>query len=118
MSRAGIEHPDVLDYVTTKDSTCALVLVEDRALADDDALALQAKLKNYLSYALDGQLRKEYPEVEGKELLIRVELSATPSPFIVEFLTRFRVLALASGVNVQCVVNSRNLLSEEPTSGA
>jgi hypothetical protein len=59
MSRAGMEYPGIVDYVATKGSTCALVLVETRALADDDAIAFQEKVNNYLTCALDGQLRKD-----------------------------------------------------------
>lgn len=110
MSRAGVDYPDVVDLVTTKDSTWTLVLVEERALTDEDAIALQKKLNNYLSFGLDGGLVKKYPDASGKSVRIRVDLYATPSAFVVEFLCHFRAAAALSGVEVVCSLDGHELL--------
>jgi len=38
----------------------------------DTALLLQAKLKNYVAFAADGQLVRAYPDVRGKKVVIEI----------------------------------------------
>ena len=109
MNREGITYPNVLDLVTMSDDSCSLILVEERASREGDALALQEKLNNYLSYALDGGLAADYPESRGKRVNIRVDLYAAPHPFIVEFLARYRKTIASSGVGVICFCEGNEL---------
>jgi len=52
MSRSGISQPQNVDLVTEGADEFHLILVEERALTESDALALQEKLNNYLSFAV------------------------------------------------------------------
>ncbi len=50
MSRRGIQYPEIVDLVTqAKDGTVRLILAETEPINGDRILALQKKLKNYLS---------------------------------------------------------------------
>jgi len=50
MSRSGIQYPDVVDLVTQeKDGSVRLILAEVEAITGERVLALQQKLKNYLT---------------------------------------------------------------------
>jgi hypothetical protein len=90
MTRNGIRYPDVIDLVAMDaEGTPILIVVETEPLAADDAPALQQKLNNYLSYALDGQLVANYPQATGKPVRIRVDLYALPDEFIQEFFLRY-----------------------------
>jgi hypothetical protein len=104
MANVGISHPDVLDLVTQSDSEVRLVLVEERALSERDAVALQAKLNNYLAYALDGALVQQYPQCDGKRVYLRVDLYARPSEFIREFIARYREAVAQYNVGVELCV--------------
>ena len=102
MSRSGIQFPEIVDLVTReKDGTIRLIVAETEAITGDRVLALQEKLKNYLAFAKDGQLLAKYPEAKGAPVRIRVDLYAQPEPLALEFLRRFRVLALRESVDVE-----------------
>jgi hypothetical protein len=61
--------PNTVDLVVTTPSGDAVLLVVVRAEAwtgsDEELLALQEKLHNYVAYALDGQMLRDYPQVSG-----------------------------------------------------
>jgi len=101
MSKVGIDHPTSLDLVTMNELEVRLVLVENRALADADAPALQEKLNNYLSYALDGGLEAGYPEAIHKRVILRLDFYARPSAFISQFIDRFRQAVADHNVQVE-----------------
>jgi hypothetical protein len=104
MSSVGVSHPSVIDLLTQNDKEVQLLVVEERALSQDDAEALQTKLNNYLGYALDGELYKRYPECQGKRVCLRIDLYAQPSDFIVEFVSRYRNATVQYGVSVELCV--------------
>ena len=102
MSRSGIQYPETVDLVTqAKDGTVRLILAETEAISGDRVLALQKKLKNYLTFANDGQLVAQDPNTKGAPVRIRVDLYAPPDALALEFLRRFRVLALKESVDVE-----------------
>ena len=102
MERSGIQYPQIVDLVTQeKDGTVRLILAEVDPIKGDRVLALQEKLKNYLAFASDGQLAKTYPHTQGAAVRIRVDLYAQPDALVLEFLRRFRVLALKESVDVE-----------------
>ena len=57
--------------------------------------------ENYLTFANDGQLVAQYPNTKGAPVRIRVDLYAPPDALALEFLRRFRVLALKESVDVE-----------------
>jgi hypothetical protein len=80
---AGVEQPEVIDLVSHDPQRDAFVLVaiEDRSwnCGDQQLLDLQAKLKNYVSFAEDGQMLAMYPDSAGKPWVIRLECVEEPS---------------------------------------
>lgn len=103
----GIHHPDVVDLVTHGDDAYRLIVVEEQALGDTDAPALQQKLNNYLGFALDGPLLEHYPESEERPICIRVDLYAQPSQFIIDFLHRYARAISGYGVSFELSVNGQ-----------
>ena len=110
MSKAGIAHPTTLDLVTQSETEVRLVLVEESALSDEAAPALQEKMNNYLDYALSGELSKQYPGAGTKKAIIRVDLWARPSVFILEFLARYREAVAQYQIQVEVSVEGKAVL--------
>lgn len=105
MAHVGIDHPGILDLVTQSDTEVRLVLIEERALAPEDAQALQEKMNNYLAYAVDGELNSQYPESHGKAVTIRVDLYSAPAQFVVQFLRQYSEAVAQYNVNIELAVN-------------
>lgn len=110
MALVGIDHPNTLDLLTESGTKIRLVLVEERALMPEDARALQEKLNNYLSYAIDGELYRQHPKSHGKFIIIRIDLYATPAEFIVQFLRSYREAIARFSVDIEIAVNGNLLL--------
>lgn len=100
MSKHGIAYPEIIDLVVSNDKECILIIVQDEYLAKEDTLALQKKIKNYLSYGLDGQLSREYPDCIDKRLVIQIDLCHTPDAFVFEFIEKARSAAESEGVSL------------------
>jgi hypothetical protein len=105
MSRTGIDFPCSVDLVTNGDEFAVLILIETRPLVNRDALALQEKLNNYLSFALDGGLAAKFPACAGKPACIRVDLYSQPDEFILEFLRKFASFLVEHGVSLEVNIN-------------
>ena len=86
----AVEDPESVDVVAhepEKDEVL-LVMIEYRPW---DAAAgllqqLQGKFETYLSYALDGQLASDYPELRGKPVHIQVRTVHPPGPKAIDFM--------------------------------
>jgi hypothetical protein len=70
-----------VDVVTlSADGRVELYIVQDRAWTGSDAQlnSLQVKVHNYVGYALDGQLARDYPETLGKpwEIVVHCQTGA------------------------------------------
>lgn len=52
--------------------TLHLVVTEPWPENGSGAALLQAKLKNYVAFAADGQLLRQYPEASGKKVAIEI----------------------------------------------
>ena len=98
MSKSGAEYPDVIDYLTEKDGVCSLYIVQSMPLDDELTLKLQEKINNYLAFALDGQLDKEYPGMAGMKLQIQIELQHPPEGVAVDFLEKVAPYIEAEGI--------------------
>jgi hypothetical protein len=109
MNRNGIDYPSVVDLVTDREESVQLVLVESRRLVQADALALQEKLNNYLSYALDGKLASHFPAGAGKPTCIRVDLYSQPDGFVIEFLRKYSRALISHGVSLEVNINGKAL---------
>jgi hypothetical protein len=109
MSSTGINSPSVVDLVTEGSESVQLVLIETRPLVEQDASALQEKLNNYLSYALEGGLVTRFPGAAGKQTCIRIDLYAQPDTFIKEFVRRYSAALIQHGVSLEANVNGEAL---------
>jgi hypothetical protein len=69
-----LDRLDVVDLVSMKGDTVTahLIVTTPWATTGDDTLLLQAKLKNYVAYAADGQLVRQYPQAAGKRVTIEI----------------------------------------------
>jgi hypothetical protein len=72
----AVEDPNVIDVVALNPKTdqVLLAMIETRPWGTRGTLLgqLQDKFSTYLTYALDGQLIRDYPDLKGKK--IRIEL--------------------------------------------
>ena len=88
------ENSLVVDLVAyePKPDRVALVIVEQRPWdgSHDRLLQLQEKIHNYVSYALDGQLAKAYPNLVGKSLTIALSCFSNPDPETLRFLDEMK----------------------------
>ena len=110
MRKVGSAYPNSIDLITQSEEEVRLVIVEEEALDDEAALALQEKLNNYLSYALDGELLKQYPAISSKQVIIRVEFWARPTAFILEFLARYKEAVAEHQVPVEVTIEGSAVL--------
>jgi len=102
---SGIENPSVLDLVThdPKTDEYALIMVETREWDDSDQQLeqLQAKINNYLHFALDGALAKTYPQATGKPVRIQVDCPRQPKGKTADFLARAEEAARGQGASLR-----------------
>ena len=80
----GVSDRDVIDIVSLDPATgvVALTMVEARPWGERGALLpdLQAKLSTYLTYALDGQLASDYPDLRGRPVQFELAYAVAPGP--------------------------------------
>ena len=80
----GLDQHNKIDIVSLDKSggTVVLSMVETRPWGQHGELLpdLQAKLNTYLSYTLDGQLPKDYPDVAHKRVTFRLHFAYVPGP--------------------------------------
>jgi hypothetical protein len=73
----SLDKTEVIDLVILRNDTVTLHLIvtEPWAANGADAMSLQAKLKNYVGFAADGQLTQQYPEARDKKIVIEIRSS-------------------------------------------
>jgi hypothetical protein len=84
MAKYGLNHPKVIDLITSSDQELILVIVIDETLTTSHLPALQEKLNWYMTFALDGECNKKYPDEVGKRIVIQIDLQVKPSPIVFE----------------------------------
>lgn len=100
-SKSGIEYPSSVDVITqTPTGEWKLIIVEDGAWdgSPERLSKLQQKLNNYLSFALDGQLVRLYPEAQGHKVAIQIDCYRQPDDDTLSFLESARERMKADGV--------------------
>ena len=67
---------EVIDLVTVSNDGQTVILyltaTDPWSATGEETLLLQAKLKNYVAFAADGQLTRQYPEALGKKVVIEL----------------------------------------------
>lgn len=90
----SVENSSVVDLVAhdPKTDQVALVIVEQRPWdsSRERLLQLQQKIHNYVSYALDGQFARTYPDFVGKPLTIALSCFAEPDAATMQFLDEMK----------------------------
>lgn len=63
-----------------KSDTYVLIMVENRPWGEspDQMLQLQAKINTYLTFALDGEMTRKFPESRGKRLRLQLDCVNEP----------------------------------------
>ena len=88
----GVQYPDIIDKVIRqKDGSVALVMREDRPWdASEERLAeLRKKINAYATYACQGQLTTDFPDLTGKPVFFQLWcIQHRPDPNLMEFLDR------------------------------
>ena len=101
---AGVENPRVIDLVTydPKSGEYALIMTEGREWdgSADRVLQLQEKVNNYLSFALDGQIAKQYPESVGKPIRLQLDCVAEPDADSARFIELVREKLKLEGIRL------------------
>jgi hypothetical protein len=91
---AGVESRGVIDLVTydPKSDEYALIMTEQREWdgSADRVLQLQDKINTYLSFALDGQMARHYPESVGKRIRLQLDCVSEPDADVARFIDLVR----------------------------
>jgi len=105
----GVSDTNVIDLVSRNPRTGAftLIMVQDRAW---DGLAehlyeLQQKVNSYLSFALDGELRKKYPDSADRSAPLQLECDKSRDPTTDKFIGQLR--GVTGKYGIEFIVNVR-----------
>ena len=85
----SVEDSNTIDFVAhDPNGEVVLVMVEGREWDGSDArlFELQEKINSYVSFALDGQLIEQHPELLGKPVRLELRCSRLPDPKTADFL--------------------------------
>jgi hypothetical protein len=90
----GVENARMLDLVTVDPASGRVVLamIERRpwGASDRQLVQIEEKINRYLGYVLDGFLAEQYPQYQGKEVLIRLDCAESPHGDAVRFVAAAR----------------------------
>jgi hypothetical protein len=91
----GVWNPHVVDLLTynQKDNEFVFHILEPREWTDlsTQLAQLQAKIRSYLSYVLDGALAEDYPDSLSSGVAFRLDCSHRPSKRATNFVTQTAV---------------------------
>jgi hypothetical protein len=94
MDETGVDHPESIDLVMQHGQTgeFMLIMIESREWdgSRERLVQLQDKLNTYLTYALDGQFRREHPESAGCAVRIHLDTEFPPDPVSLGFIDAAR----------------------------
>ena len=90
----GVETPTVIDFVgyDPKSEKLTLAMIEERNWdgSDERLLQLQEKINYYLSFVLDGQLSRTYPDYKNKQVVFQLNCSFPPDESTRTFLDQVK----------------------------
>ena len=100
----GVENPAVLDALGQDPTTGEVVLVmfEPRPWSGGDTqlFQLQEKLNSYLSFALDGEMTEQLPQLAGRRVRISLACAEPPPEPVVSLLAKVREQIAFQGVGL------------------
>lgn len=78
----GVENPAIIDLITLDPETdkVVLVMIERRPWGTDprQLTQIEEKINRYMGYVLDGFLAEQYPQYEGKRVVLRLDCAEAP----------------------------------------
>lgn len=100
----GVANPAVLDALGQDPATGEVVLVmfEPRPWdgGDTQLFQLQEKLNSYLSFALDGEMAEQLPQLAGRAVRISLACAEPPPEPVVSLLAKVREQIAFQGVGL------------------
>jgi hypothetical protein len=72
--------------------------------SSDRLLRIQTRLNDYLSFALDGDLGRRFPELAGKKVHVRIDCDCVADAVSSAFLDRLRDVAERHGISLSVEV--------------
>jgi hypothetical protein len=101
----GVENPGVLDALARDPDTgeVVLVMLEPRAWdgGERQLMQLQEKLNAYLSFALDGELEEQLPQLAGAKVRIQLACAEPPPEPVVDLLGKVREQIAFQGIGLE-----------------
>ncbi len=100
----GVANPAVLDALGQDPATGEVVLVmfEPRAWdgGDEQLFQLQEKLNAYLSFALDGELTDQLPQLAGRPVRLQLNCAEPPPAPVIGLLSKVREQIALQGIGL------------------
>ncbi len=101
----GVENPGVLDALGRDGETgeVVLVMLEPRPWngGETQLLQLQEKLNSYLSFALDGEMLEQLPQLAGVPVRIQLACAEPPPEPVVDLLSKVREQISFQGIGLE-----------------
>ena len=87
-----LDNSGIVDLVSLSPTGDEVIvhIVATEPWGETQLLQLQAKLKNSVAFAADGQLERAYPEVAGKRKAIEIRADFSPSEAVEKFVEAAR----------------------------
>lgn len=104
MSISAVDKVDLVSKKKTGDYV--LIIVADEAWEDGDEFRykLQEKLNNYCSYFLDGQMKKEYPDLKQKRITVSISSPTSIPPHTLVFIKKAARAFKMTGLDIEVEV--------------
>ncbi|MCC7013452.1 MAG: hypothetical protein IT454_12885 [Planctomycetes bacterium] len=119
MAQHGVHDPTTIDLVSRRpDGALVLVMVEQRPWVGSDQRLreLQDKVNAYLSFALDGQMQREFPGSSAQGLVLHLDCAQAPDETVRALLGPLRSALKPLGVSFEVqVLGQATLWSESDT---
>ena len=105
---AGLERTGMLDAFAhdTREDVLVLAMFETRSweYGEKQLFQLQEKLNAYVSFILDGEMKENFPHLQGKPVRIELRTSEEPSEKAMGFLGRARDQLALQQIGLEVVV--------------
>lgn len=105
---SGIERAGMLDAFAhdTREDVLVLAMFETRSWehGERQLFQLQEKLNAYVSFILDGEMKENFPHLQGKPVRIELRTSEEPSEKAMGFLGRARDQLALQQISLEVVV--------------
>ncbi len=102
----GVRNPRVIDLIFSQPDAVVLRMIEDRPWdgSVEQVEQLGEKFNNYLDYVLDGWFLKQYPNYQGKQVIIELEYAAEPGEREQRLFGEMRQYAGSVGIGFQAKI--------------